>query len=607
MIFVFLIAVLVFFLYYRTKTSHTGVLPLPSTSRRGTTTATAWTWETAAFNERHEAFALYLATPFRVRRRFNTALTLFYDIGAVLGVLAIPVAFIYLQTTLLRAIFDCIDFLVLRPSSSDEGARLSKRITDTGTSTSSGGGLTLLIPGLTTPLSDAPQLVFALLFAQAFHEFGHAVASALPPHASALHRVGVSLRGAYVALVQSENAKPWARIRVAAAGAWHNIVLGLGIWFVVISGLDGMFRKVLYPDVEGGGLVVFDVTGSSPLRSHLERGAFVTSLDDIKLDSLNPMRGDPTAMQAWKSHLVTWTDDTLLTQGWCIPQDTFQGAPSPSPKCSTQTGAVVFERFDYSIEDKSTHCLDPLPIFKGFIRCHHTGQCAKAREKTGQEHVCVAPPQSEKVMRIGVREEDHTHLIVWRGPKREVYDQVDVRDFAPRWSFVPLSLLLEIEAIFRYIVSLTWVLALVNMLPVKALDGGATLSALLTPLVQLPAPSLASSDALEASDALEIGASRLPETLTQSLSRASRLQWWWRRLDLRLTEGSKERVEEGLSVATTLMACMTLVMLSFYTLLGLASSSTQSYIRPGYCRRSADNGETPMVTYVLQARRRMGL
>lgn len=91
--------------------------------------------------------------------------------------------------------------------------------------------------------------------------------------------------------------------------------------------------------------------------------------------------------------------------------------PSTSP-CSNHPGTTLFTLFISPSfpGTKDSHCLDPLPVFKSSARCSSTAACPATE-------ACIAPAPSERLMRIAVREVDHSHLIVWRGPKREVFDQ----------------------------------------------------------------------------------------------------------------------------------------------------------------------------------------
>jgi len=274
MVLVILVLLLALLLYYRAKRSSGSLLPPTVSAARSNAASAPWTWETSALNLPHDALTEYLASASRADGAIPRGLVAFYDAGTLVGLGAMLASVGLLLWTLYTIARDLLALAVLRPTSpvTTSVNRLISRAlspsTTASTAPSSELSLQLLIPGLTTPLSHAPLLILALLLAQAFHEFGHALSATLPPTPAALHRIGISLRGAYVALIPHHRATPWASMRIACAGAWHNVVLGLTLWMAAKAGMDSLMRSTLFPRVQGDGLVVFDVervgsTGSS--------------------------------------------------------------------------------------------------------------------------------------------------------------------------------------------------------------------------------------------------------------------------------------------------------------------------------------------------------
>lgn len=147
---------------------------------------------------------IILLQPFRKRRRRKLStfidederpLAKLWDVGALFGVVGIVVA----QGILAWAALRSVSVLYKALTTDDSPRRLVKRGMEQAISTTSPAAGLLLrpvvssnaqiavmaadpfisqIPGLTQPLSALPLIVAALLFAQLFHELGHALAAA---------------------------------------------------------------------------------------------------------------------------------------------------------------------------------------------------------------------------------------------------------------------------------------------------------------------------------------------------------------------------------------------------------------------------------------------
>ncbi|EJD40780.1 hypothetical protein AURDEDRAFT_146324 [Auricularia subglabra TFB-10046 SS5] len=345
-----------------------------------------------------------------------------------------------------------------------------------------------LIPGVTMPLSELPLLIVALLASQAFHELGHIVSSALPPVPASLSGVGLALQGAFVSLLpHPEEAKyPWTRLRNASAGTWHNIIMWLVLWAACQLGVHTSVREVLWRDVLSDGLAILSVAHSSPLHSHLELGALIVALDDVQLHSL----------ASWQDYLHAPTPYPPVESGWCVESATFSSQPT---NCPLHPGTALFTPHPLpSFSDPSqNHCIDPLSVFRdpAAARCAPSSSCMSPAES------CVAPVADTQLLRLQIKEADHGHTIVWKGPRREVFEQVRVGPYVPRVPLLPVWALPMLEAFFEYLRSLTLALALLNLLPLRPLDGGVVLSGLLDIVC---GPSVQVFDDMELAD-LELG------------------------------------------------------------------------------------------------------
>ncbi len=107
------------------------------------------------------------------------------------------------------------------------------------------------------------------------------------------------------------------RIRIATAGALHNIGLWLVVTFVILR-IDGSpFWDILgWKDVSRHGVVVRSVDWESPLYLHLPPSSIITRLDDFRLGENNAL---------WRTYLISSHGETSGDLGWCVPKGWYEG------------------------------------------------------------------------------------------------------------------------------------------------------------------------------------------------------------------------------------------------------------------------------------------
>jgi len=76
-------------------------------------------------------------------------------------------------------------------------------------------------------------------------------------------------------------------------------------------------------------------------------------------------------------------------------------------------------------------------------------------------------------------ERESEEVLLWSGPKVEVWEQVQVGTLRPRFRFLPLGLPRTIQIFFEYLQMATLSLYIFNLLPLPFLDGTQLLDALL--------------------------------------------------------------------------------------------------------------------------------
>ncbi|KAL4251421.1 Membrane-bound transcription factor site-2 protease, partial [Pleurotus pulmonarius] len=394
---------------------------------------------TCAFNKAHR----------RLRRRVagSRLLRVVYDVGSVSGVAGMVFGYYVIYSTLFAS-----------ASSPLPGKRTVS--------------VHPIIPGITTPLSHLPVILFCLLLCQVIHELGHAVAAAVE-NIPLLH-AGLSLSSAFVALPPlAPRCSPRAQLRIIAAGPFHNLLT-----FLLLAALPSLAPLLPSTDLSPHGALVLAVAPHSVLRPYLPTGTIITHLDDYPL--FNASVPDP-----WSSYLLAPQSaslspydsppDTLPHQGWCLPSPQFLHAPSsccdrsPDPNSPPDPSSHLA---CFDALPPSTHpsrCIDPVPILSQpplppypslspqphpqpqtpYTRCASPRDCAGLQDTAetdtdAEAYICALPRPAEHLLRITIlapntstqlegQEEDTMRLqtLLWTGPRREIYDQVHTTQHLP--------------------------------------------------------------------------------------------------------------------------------------------------------------------------------
>ncbi|KAJ1310561.1 hypothetical protein OPQ81_007290 [Rhizoctonia solani] len=369
-----------------------------------------------------------------------------------------------------------------------------------------GTGLTVqpIIPGVTVPFSHVPILLGALLVCQIIHEMGHAFTAII--EGVPIHSVGlglfVCLPSAFVSLGSAafDRLPPMPRMRIATAGAYHNLTLWVIIGMLGWSGISEFMCQGWigwgtslgpYRSVDDLGVTIRSVEQDSDLSYHLFPGDIITRIEDTVLSQAHLLTPRRTPLRLWHDlllhhhHNVTIHD--LPDMGWCVDKTWFEA--------QIRTTNVLL----YSIQSFVAYAFkvfDPpeTPMAISHGRCASkciTADAAAAEDEPDQ--VCV---RAKGITRIGVvRNGEDEKNILWSGPSEEIWEQVQVTDIAPRYWFIPLGLPELVSLFVSYTSTITLSLFFLNLLPIRHLDGAQILGAFLDtygaqPLPFSPDPSI---------------------------------------------------------------------------------------------------------------------
>jgi S2P endopeptidase len=162
---------------------------------------------------------------------------------------------------------------------------------------------------------------------------------------ASLDSVGIALTvflpSAFVALSPMSDSITYVpRLRIIAAGAWHNLLAWILLYLLSSSGSEKLWPLLGYDDVSNRGLAVLDVENvsatdsfavhcvnrisqGSPFAYHLTPGgSIITALDDTSL-----ARQDVTGEDdVWSHYLLTPIGEQVpLERGWCVEAKWFNG------------------------------------------------------------------------------------------------------------------------------------------------------------------------------------------------------------------------------------------------------------------------------------------
>ncbi|KAG2004629.1 hypothetical protein CC2G_003164 [Coprinopsis cinerea AmutBmut pab1-1] len=405
--------------------------------------------ETSAFNEVHDRFTAWFLK--RRRAGLTRAVKRLYDVGTVVCVAGMVVGVAGLVWVVGSGIGDMLWPKALDGEAGEGVGRLAKRNWDDGVEVrelreeGSSFGLTPILPGVTVPLSDLPIIVVSVFIQQVIHELGHAVAAALDsiPVTSAGSSLALVIPTAFVAFSSASmnTLNSLAKARVIAAGPFHNLISWAVVVLLRVSGLEEWGVGFWYQDVGDVGRGVLRVEPYSPLVGHLVAGETVlTKLDDFTLGGNDD--------DLWAKFLLSKSEKPK--EGWCVHRELL----SPDEGCcgsnrGNGTNACFFNFGDG--EADALGCVNPVPILTNTAakRCQRSGDCTDGDED------CGVFDEKLSLLRITVQqgfsrgEAKDEKILLWSGPRTEVWEQVRVSRWIRKWKMIGMGWLSLIRAFRR--------------------------------------------------------------------------------------------------------------------------------------------------------------
>jgi len=329
-----------------------------------------------------------------------------------------------------------------------------------------------LLPGVNLPTSELPYYCIALVLTTVIHEAGHAMAA----FNSKVRVLGIGLTlflflpAAFVDVdtSQLEMVGARAQLRVFSAGVWHNLVLGVAAWTTSTT-LPTILSPLYFP-----ALTVADVSQDSGVggEAGLRAGDVLLAIQGRRIGNLS----------AYREVLAS-----LIREGGgglCVEPSKLSKPvrTSEGNSCCEEgsSGSLCFTR-NLQQSDHEYHCLAVRPLLKS-ERLH----CWDGDDGCENDNVCLPPLLEGNSSRLLIADRQNQRQLIFLGSPAELYQSVQMTEYSPRVNHIPIRLPDQIAKLLRYTFSISFGLALLNIVPCYLLDGHHIASAIIS---LLPVPS----------------------------------------------------------------------------------------------------------------------
>ena len=159
------------------------------------------------------------------------------------------------------------------------------------------------------------------------------------------------------------------------------------------------------------------------------------------------------------------------------PLRTFEGKSCCEEDSS---GSLCFTR-SHQPHDDEYHCLAVRPLLKT-EKLH----CWDGDDGCESGNVCLLPLLKGNSSRLLIAKRQNQQQLIFLGSPAELYQSVQMTEYSPRVNHLPIGLPDQIAKLLRYTFSISFGLALLNIVPCYLLDGHHIANAVIS---FLPVPS----------------------------------------------------------------------------------------------------------------------
>lgn len=333
----------------------------------------------------------------------------------------------------------------------------------------------IALPFITLPIEEIPFYIVALAVNSIVHEIGHSIAANIEDVQTRCFGVHLlfMLPFAYVEIdaEQMSCLNVWKKLKILCAGIWHNIILGMICYLLLISvpQLATSFYNI------NDSVIVTSIRARSPVASGpkgLHNHDIINSINDCKV----------TNIRTWYKCLQ---ETAQYQPSFCLTTDFVQnndesGALIHNQQliecCDPHNQKVncfehIVESLDDDVEVPQYLCLDIRKTIE-----HSLGYCNKKQHC--QDSLCFKPILDNSTTILQIKrwyQEDMLYI----GHPSDFSKTVKVSEFVPKTSWLSAHIADNISLFLRYLIVFAFGLALLNIVPCFGFDGQYLISTLL--------------------------------------------------------------------------------------------------------------------------------
>lgn len=327
--------------------------------------------------------------------------------------------------------------------------------------------LTPVMPGVNLPMNQIVYYLLTLFVCGVFHELGHAIAAVTEEvHVNGFGIFIMALYpGAFVDLSTEhlQVISPVRQLRIFCAGIWHNFV-------IVIFAITALLFLPLFllPFYHSGhSILVTNVIENSPVSGPkgLSVGDRVTSIDECRVKNIND----------WINCLQMKSEEKQKS-GFCLSLDvlsqldvsttSYKTLTDSVECCSNATNTHLCFGYKKKRNSASLYACLPARSTSERMKCYAKNDCSHLETSS----VCVLPSLDNTTKLLRILNEGK-QAILFLGHPLDIYYSVTLSNYVPYSSLFPLNLPYILETFYKYLISLSGALAILNVVPCYALDG----------------------------------------------------------------------------------------------------------------------------------------
>lgn len=366
-----------------------------------------------------------------------------FDLGVYISLILAPLSLLTLAYT------------VLSLYSKDQGSPGSGK----------GVEVEILVPGITLPINEIGFYVATLLISSVFHEIGHAIASVLED----VPLIGFGIRFYFIIPMAyteigteaMEKLRYWSKLRILCAGVWHNLVLGLISYLILIQ--IPAFASLLYST--GSGLYILEIEKQSPIYGPkgLQNEDIIEMINRVRVTDENSyfdalietLKNKPkycVSSDFVHTHDESVNVETVKDRVECCDRNNFEN--------------LCFEHFIVNgmLEMPPFMCLNIRRMIE-----HSVGYCDE-QDNCNSGFYCIKPLLDNRTTLIQVHRKAQREVI-YLGNPGDIYKTVKMSKFIPKTSLFSSRLAENVTLFFKYLTVFSFGLVFVNILPCYGFDG----------------------------------------------------------------------------------------------------------------------------------------